>query len=126
MAKLSVTTSLATEVKLSPKVRAQLRTQLFAAAEKRRQIKKLEADLDEIKSYAEQVFIDADEIDALINGADIDGFKIKMVQGKSSRLDKKRLVELGCDPKWIEKATKTTENKPYVKITPPGENDGSD
>lgn len=121
MAKLAVTTALVTDVKLQPKVRAQLRVKLLAASEKRAQIKKLESELDEIKNYAEQVFIDADEIDALINGADIDGYKIKMVQGKTSRLDKQRLVELGCKPAWLEKATKTTDNKPYVRITPPGE-----
>ena len=121
MSKLKATTTASVEVSLSPKVKAQLRVQMFEYAALQRQKKGIEEKQAAIKERMETMFSDADEVDALLAGTEIDGFRVKMVCGESSRLDKKALVTLGCKPEWLEKATKTTSNKPYVKITPPGE-----
>jgi hypothetical protein len=116
--KLAATTSLQTEVKLSPRVKAQIRVQLYEYAELQRAKKEIEAKQAAIKEVVEIKFADADEIDALMNGTEIDGFRIKMVVGSTSRIDKKKLVALGVD---LEEVTTTTDNKPYLKISAPGE-----
>lgn len=121
MSKLKATTTVSTEVGLSTRVKAQLRVQMTEYATIQAQIAALEAKKDKIKERVQEMFVDNGEVDALMNGTEIDGFKVKMVCGQTSRLDKKKLVTLGCKMEWLEKATKKTDNKPYVKITPPGE-----
>jgi hypothetical protein len=118
--KTTVTTTTTTEVALAPRVRARVRTELTQYTELQQQIAALEAKKDEIKASVQQIFKDADEEDALVDGVEVDGYKVKLVAGSSSRLDKKKLVTLGCKPEWITKATKTTPNKPYVRIDAPG------
>lgn len=123
MPKPTLTTSATVEVALEPRLKAQLRVKCHRIAEINRQLAALKKEAETIKDDVEGMFVEADEVDALINGVNLDGFKVKMVCGKTSRLDKKKLVALGCKPEWLEKATKTTDNKPYVRITPPGEKD---
>jgi hypothetical protein len=36
-------------------------------------------------------------------------------------LDKTLLVELGCEQEWLDEATTTEDNEPYIKITAPKE-----
>lgn len=50
-------------------------------------------------------------------------FKITEVRGYTSKLDKAKLVELGCAMAWIEEATTTKPKKAYEKITCPGDSD---
>ncbi len=126
MAKTTATTSLRQELSLSPRVAAQIRVQLTQYAENRRKIKELEAKNDEVKATVQQQFLDADELDALMNGTDLDGYKVKLVAGTSHRINKarvkKKLIELGADAGWLEdEGHDETQNTPYVKITAPGE-----
>src|SRR5688572_24959203 len=100
MAKTSVTTSTVLEVALSPRTKAQLRVHLAQYEENRRAIKALEAKQAAIKSTAEKIFVDAGETDALIDGTDCDGFKIKVVAGTRETLNKKKLVTMGCRVEW--------------------------
>ncbi len=128
MAKLSVTTSQTLEIKLAPRVKAQLRVQLSTYAELNAEMKALKTKMQGIKDYAEKVFMDADAADALLDGTNVDGFKVKMVQGKSTTVDKvkvrKKLIALGADEDWFDEEGCVTKDKAaYVKITPPGEKD---
>jgi hypothetical protein len=122
--KPKVTTSLRQELSISPRVAAQIRVKLTEYAE----IKELEAKNDAIKEDVQQKFIDADELDALMAGTDIDGIKVKMVVGTSKRINKakvkKKLIELGEDASWLdEEGHDEVSNAPYIKITSLGEKD---
>jgi seryl-tRNA synthetase len=126
--KPKVTTSLRQELSISPRVAAQIRVKLTEYAEIRRKIKELEAKNDAIKEDVQQKFIDADELDALMAGTDIDGIKVKMVVGTSKRINKakvkKKLIELGEDASWLdEEGHDEVSNAPYIKITSLGEKD---
>jgi hypothetical protein len=88
-----------------------------------RQKKAIDKRQAEIKGFTQEAFVDADEIDALMEGANLDGYKIKLVQGSSTKLDEAKLVRLGCDPEWLQKARVTKMNNPYVRITAPGEDE---
>jgi hypothetical protein len=47
--------------------------------------------------------------------------RLAIVRGVSQRLSKERLVELGIDPGLLRQATIVTENRPYVRVTRPGD-----
>ena len=126
MSRISVTTSTTTEVILAPRVKAQLRVALTQYAQLSTQIAALKAEQDAIKADVEAKFVDADAADALMDGAEIDGFKVKMVCGESSYLDKAALVRMGCAPEWLTAATKKKPKKPYVRISAPGESEGEE
>jgi hypothetical protein len=117
--KVSVTTAVVTEVKLQPKTRAILRTTLTEYADLAREIDRLKEKQEQAKERVEQIFLDAGQEDALVNGCEIEGYKVSLVCGTRSELDKKKLVELGCDPEWLAAATTTKKNKPYVRISAP-------
>lgn len=118
----SISTSLATEVKLQPRVKAIIRVQLNEYLDLQRQIKELQARQDTIKATVQDKFIDADEIDALMAGADVDGIKVKLVVGSRKSLDQKKLMKAhGLSQDDLDACTSEKQNKPYVKISGPGE-----
>ncbi len=51
----------------------------------------------------------------------LDGFKVTLVQGTSSRLNKKKLRLVGVTQAQIDMATTTSPKKPYELVTCPGE-----
>lgn len=118
----TTTTKETTEVKLSPRLQQQLLTRLQEFGRLGAEIRERQARQDAIKAEVDQLFTDSGEGNALFNGADVAGYRVKMVCGVSSKLNKRRLIELGCEPAWLEEATESKPNKPYVRITPPGEN----
>ena len=126
MPKVSVTTTATTEVTLAPRIKAQLRVALTQYAQLSTQIAAMKAQQDAIKADVEAKFVDADQADALMDGTEIDGFKVKMVCGESSYLDKAALVRMGCEPEWLTAATKKKPKKPYVRIQAPGESEGEE
>jgi hypothetical protein len=114
----SITTSLAQEVNLEPRVKAFIRVQLTEYQSLQKKIKELEAKQAEIKQSVTDKFIDADQIDALMAGADIDGIKVKMVAGTRRELDKMRLMKKhGLSQADLDECTIEKANKPYVKIS---------
>lgn len=122
MPKLSVTTTARQEVGLEPRVRAQVRTDLMAYLDNLAAIRALEAKQDDIKSRIQQRFADADQLEALTDGTDFDGVKVKLVVGESKRLDKAKLMKkFGLSQTDLDACSKTTHNRPYVRITPKGE-----
>ena len=121
----TVQTTTTTEVKLAPAVRRKVLTELKTFAELHAQKKALEHAIDGSKTKVQQLFEAAGELDALIAGISIEGFKTKMVQG--SRTDKKTfekvLIGLGVTAEMLGEAKDKAQrpNKPYLKITAPGE-----
>ena len=107
------------EVKLSHQLKQKALIKLKEHARLSAEIKAREERKKAIAAEIDTLFTDAGEGNALFNGTDIDGYKVKMICGESASLDKKRLIELGCEQAWIEEATTITPNKPYIRITPP-------
>lgn len=51
----------------------------------------------------------------------LDGFKVTLVQGTQSRLNKRKLRLVGVTQAQIDQATVTSPRKPYELVTCPGE-----
>lgn len=119
----TTTTQLTTEVKLSPTARAMALARCEEHAKLAKVIKAAEKRQKAIKGEVETLFMKEKQGKALANGTELAGYKIVMVCGSRNVLDKKALVELGCDPEWLVEATESVPNKEYVKITAPGEED---
>lgn len=122
-ATVQATTTVKAEVKLSPKAKAMLLERAAEHARLAKVIKDAKDRQSRIRQEEEDIFIKEKQGKALANGCEIDGWKFKLVCGTSKRLNKETLVELGCDPDWLEEATEEKSNEPYVKITAPGEKD---
>ncbi len=120
---LTATTTATTEVRLDPRLRQVLKAKCELHTELARRIKALETDQRALKAEIDAVFTAEGEGNALMAGVEIAGYHIKMVCGTSTHLNKKRLVELGCEPAWLAEATDTTPKKPYILITAPGEHE---
>ena len=116
---MSDTTTTETTVKLAPKARAMILTRLQENAALATQIDALKARQDRLKDELEDVFRKEKQGKALADGCAIDGYKLKVVIGESKKLNQLRLVELGCDPAWLEEATETVPKKPYLLLTAP-------
>jgi len=127
MARIAATTTVeqTTEVQLTPQLKRKLLTALRTYALKVAEMKSLKTWIEDQKGAVEKLFIEARETDALVNGTDIDGFRVKMVFPTSSKLDQKRLMELcpGLTPELLQEATTVKPGKPYVKVTVPGADD---
>ena len=122
MAKVSVTTTTRLEVGLDVRTKAQIRVALTEYLDLQRQIKALAAKQDGIKALVQQKFDDADQIDALMEGTDVDGIRLKLVCGSSRRLDKAKLMKVhGLTAEDIEACSPEKPSKPYVRIQAPGE-----
>ncbi len=122
MAKVSVTTTARTEVGLDTRTKAQIRVELHAYLDRQRQIAALQAQQDASKTKIQERFNDADALDALMDGVDIDGIKVKYVCGSQKRLDKTRLMKkFGLSQDDLDSCSPEKPSKPYVRITAPGE-----
>lgn len=119
----TTTTAVTTEVKLSPTARQMVLTRIEEHAKLAKEAKVIAKRLKAIKSEVDDIFGKEKQGKALLNGTELAGYKLKMVCGTQKNLDKALLVELGCDPEWIEDATTEVDKAPYVKITAPGEKD---
>lgn len=119
---VSVKTSATLDVKLQPRVRAQLRTQCSEYVDLARQIDALKARQDAIKEFVETSLVKAGETDALMDGLDIDGFKVKMVCGVSKKLDEVALMKAhGLSRADLDAHVVEKDNKPYIRISSPKE-----
>ena|SRR3990167_11532664 len=107
------------ELEVSPELRNLVSIQLQDYAALQLAIKELEANADAIKAEVVATFSDAGQLAALDSGVNVEGYgKVKMVYGTSTKLDPKKLIAQGITVAQIERATKHTPNKPYVKLSP--------
>lgn len=104
------------EIKLAPKLEKQLRTRLENYAGLKAELDSLKAALDD-----EKVAIGKLREKAGYQSLKLDGYTVTQVTGTTSKLDKKKLIALGCAAAWIEEATVVTPKKPYELVTVPGE-----
>lgn len=121
MPKVSVSTTARVEVGLEPRVKAQIRTALTEYCDLQAQIKRLTERQDAIKADVQAKFDEADALDALVDGTDVDGIKVKLVIGSSRRLDKMKLMKRhGLTQADLDACSPEKPNKPYVRVTARG------
>jgi hypothetical protein len=104
------------EIELSPRVRRELTEKFIAYAGLQQRIKELELQKEEMKAEIAVIRENAGVITLGLNG-----FRTTLVGGTRKKLNKKKLIALGCAAAWIEMATEETPTKEYEKITLPGE-----
>jgi hypothetical protein len=112
-------------VKLSPKVRAMIKARCEEDAGLSKQVKDLEARRSRLKGEVEQLIVDEGEGAKLMDGIDIDGHRVKMVCGTSTKIDENALLKL-ITPKQLAKVKVTTDKRPYIKLSPPSEKGGDE
>jgi len=101
---------------LSPEVQQRVEAILSTWAEL-----KFEADLLAAQQKIEEAKIKA-ELEAWdIKTTDVNGFKLTIVKGESSKFDKLEFVKLGGSLQMLADATRKKPKKPYVLITKAGE-----
>lgn len=113
---LTLTATTETTVKLAPSVKRKLLTNLRLYQELKAQIAALQAQSDAAKAEVEELRQTVGE-----DKLELEGYKIAYVQGVRGVLDHKKLIELGCAAAWIAEATENKPNKPFIKITCPGD-----
>lgn len=109
------------EVKLSPKVKKEIAHKLAEFLSIHSAIKELDKDKRRLAGEVEALYVAANEGHALDTGTEFEGIKLKKVGGTTSKLDKKKFVSLGGSLAILERATKVTPRKSYLKVTPAGE-----
>lgn len=110
------TTTQTLEVKISPAIKRRLLTNLKIYHELKIEADALKAAMDKHKAEVTKLRELTGE-----KALGLEGFKTKWVVGTHKKLDKKKLVELGCALAWIDEATDEKPKKPYELITCPGE-----
>jgi hypothetical protein len=117
----TVKTTTKTEVKLTTKQQNALRKKLavFAEADVAFKAAKEERDvaIADIEDIREQLGETSFEFE---------GATVTRVGGDTSKLDKKKLVELGCALAWIEEATTTKPKKQHTRVTLGGDDEEDD
>lgn len=116
MAKLKVTTQQEAALSLSPRVVAQIRTNLVRYTDLAKEIKERKAEQTTIKGAVEEAFVDGGEIDALMNGANVNGIPVKMVTGKRKVFNRKKFIAEGGDIALYDECMEEVDNNPYVRI----------
>ena len=102
------------QLELAPEVAVGLRAELDAYAAKQRQVKQLEAEMDEHRKVI--------EVARALTGekrVTFDGYVVALVEPVQTRLDKKELLLAGVSFAQIEAGTITKPSKPYTKISCP-------
>lgn len=126
MVKPTLSTQPTVAVKLTTTTQTMLVTRCEEHAALTKTIKDAKARQERIKSEVEDLVVKAGEGAALVDGMDVAGHKVKLVCGTRKVLDKGLLVELGVDPELIREATTEQTNKPYIRISAPGEKGGDE
>lgn len=118
------TTTQVVEVELSPKAKKELAMKLGEFLSLHSAIKDLNRDKAKLVGEIEAIYVREKEGHALDAGTTFEGIKLKKVGGTTSKLNKKKFVSLGGSLAILERATETKPRKPYLKVTPAGEEDG--
>jgi len=118
MTKLQTTVEVKTvkTLKLKPLLTRKLRVEIKAYKAAQATYKTAKATRDKVLANIGALREEAGEKSFLFEGV-----RLTKVEGTSSKLDKKKLVELGCALAWIEEATVVTPKKAFEKVTLPGE-----
>lgn len=118
--KLTTAIETKTELKLAPTIRRRLLTELAVYARLDEQLKALELAKSKQKGK-----IDTLREEVGVDSLTIDGYKVTVVAPTRSKLEPKKLIALGVSQAMIEEATVVVPGKAYLKISLPGERDGS-
>lgn len=117
----TVTAKTTTELKLSTKLQNRLRAEIAEYTELNAAYQRAKAERDakiaDIEGFREQLGE---------TSVKFEGTTITRVGGTTKKLDKKKLVELGCAVSWIEEATDESPKKEYTKVTLPGAKEETD
>ena len=113
--RLEVVATTTQQVKLAPKVKQRLLTELksYAAAKSTRDT--ADGVMKGARGAIEEVMSQAGE-----ERLEIDGFKTTMIAPVTRKLNVKKLVALGVPMDLIDQAYDETPGTPYVKVTIPG------
>lgn len=106
------------EIELAPKVRLALTQKFIEYAGLKQRVKELEVMMEGMKADIAAIR----EKEGVLTIA-INGFRTTLVGGTRKKLNRKKLIALGCAAAWIEMATEETPTKEYEKISIPGEKD---
>ena len=118
---LTLTTTQTTEVVLKPRLKAKLLTKLKTYAEIRARFKAVEAEME-----AQKAEIGLLREEAGVTTLSIEGFKVAQVSGVRKTLNQQKLIAMGVSTEMLEEATETKPNRPYEKISCPGEKSDRD
>ena len=109
------------EVALQSTVRAMLKARCEEHAHLATLMKEHKARQERIRVEVQELFVKAEQGQALLDGTTIHGYRVKMVFGSTKRLDKLALMKAyGLSHADLDAVTTDTPNEPYVKITAPG------
>jgi hypothetical protein len=121
MMALTLTTTQTTELKLSPRLKSKLLQKLKTYAELRTRFKALEAEME-----AQKGEIGLLREEAGVQSLALEGFKVAEITGLRKTLNPMKLIAMGVSVDMLEEATEVKPNKPYTKITVPGEKSDRD
>ncbi len=113
MAKLQTVATVTTEAVLEPALKAKLKQRLS-------KLKELQAaaDLAQAKADKEHALVEGYFEQAEAKSITLDGLAtVTLVEGTSSKLDKKKFVEFGGSLAMLENATIVSSKRPYVLVT---------
>lgn len=106
---------------VSAELAAHLKAKLALFVANKHHIDQLSREQERVKEELEIAFADYDEYDLLRAGVRVHDLNVKLVEGVSTKLDKKKLLEQGVTMAQIEAATTTKPKKAYVDIRLPGQ-----
>src|ERR1035437_5636975 len=112
----TVTVRTEQDIKLAPGVRRKLLTELKAYASIKAEIAVVEAKKEVFNQAEDGIREDVGE-----QSIGIEGFLVTLVAGVRAKLEPAKLIAQGVSIAMIEAATVVKPNKPYTKITIPGE-----
>lgn len=116
MPSLTTTVTTTTDVELSPKVKRQLLTELNAYQALKVEVDALYDAMEEHKTTIRELRETTGEKTISLNG-----FTCTNVAGTQKKLNKKKLLLLGCSMAWLNEATEEKPKKAYELVTCPGE-----
>lgn len=101
------------ELKLEPALKAKLKQRLTKLKELQRIADEAQAKADKEQALVEGYFEQAEAKSVTLEGL----ATMTLVEGTSSKLNKKKFVELGGSLAMLENATETKPKKSYVLVT---------
>jgi hypothetical protein len=120
--KLTATTAVTTEIKLTNKPMVVARCEEHATLG--REITEKQGRQQRIREEVQDIVKKEKQGKALLGGTELDGHKMKVVIGHSSRFDKQGFMKKhGLSQADFDEFTEVVDNEPYLKITHPGEED---
>jgi hypothetical protein len=127
--RLEVTTQVETvaTVELSTKAKKMILERINEYAALDTEVDEKKARQDAIKKEIDTLFGKEGQGAALIEGAALEGHKMKWVFGTQTKLDEKKLMaETGITPAQLQACKTTKEKKPYFKLSVKGKKDRED